>query len=308
VELSAASAANNIQRVIFIGFASVKSRTDAHRERAGEENASIRFINNTSSLFWIESPLICSLVLVVLVRNGACVLETTVLGAIVSSLLFPYNRFTMLPYISPKVIARSARWLGLGVFLAALPFSVMASPTTVTFDVSLNSLTGSGEFTYESTPATSDSSGGYVDAGDGNLDSFDLTYDGTTYTMAEALDAPTLPTVFLPGNTTIPAGLQYGFLAFWVVSGSCSGGGGSFSCSDATILGLGRTTEAFLVEGVSSIAINDSGSNLNYNIAGTSEITGTVTGESAVPEPAIFPVTALALAGLWFARRRKAIL
>jgi hypothetical protein len=66
------------------------------------------------------------------------------------------------------------------------------------------------------------------------------------------------------------------------------------------------------VSGVTSAEVSFSGSNLTYNLGfapDISEITGTVTGESVVtPEPALFPFTILAIAGLWFVRRRKAIL
>jgi hypothetical protein len=225
----------------------------------------------------------------------------------------------MLPASWIKVITKSARWLGLGAAMAALPFCVAASTVTVDFGISLNSLTGTGQFTYDPSLTTSDGLGPYADAADG-LESFSLTYDGTTYTntSSDLLDGPTLPTVFLPGNATIPAGLQYGFLALWVVDGSCTGSGGSYACTgpggegDATILGLGRGVQAFLVSGVTSAEVSFSGSNLTYNLGfapDISEITGTVTGESVVtPEPALFPFTILAIAGLWFVRRRKAIL
>ena len=161
-----------------------------------------------------------------------------------------------------RLMAKPARLLGLGVLLAAMPFYLTADTVTVDFGLSLNSIDGIGSFTYETTPETSDFAGDYVDAGDGNLDSFSLSYNGATYDLANALDAPSLPTVFLPGNITIPAGLQYGFFGFWVVSGSCtpSGPAGSYSCADATLLGLGRHNSEALFEGshdVSSVSISD---------------------------------------------------
>lgn len=226
----------------------------------------------------------------------------------------------MLPPLSVKVIAKLFRWLGTGTLLAALPFAVSASTVTVDYGISLNGLAGTGEFTYDPTlVSTAGGLGSYADAADG-LQSFSLTYNGTTYTntSADLLDGPTLPAVFLPGNLTIQHGLQYEFFALWVVSGSCTGTGGSYSCTgpggvgDATILGVGRSTEAFLATGVTSANISYTGSDLVYNLGASpdiSEITGTVTSESvmAAPEPSLFFLTALGLAGLCCVRRRKSI-
>jgi hypothetical protein len=224
----------------------------------------------------------------------------------------------MLHFSCLKMMVRPARLLGLGALLAAMPFYLNADSVTVDFGVSLNSIDGTGSFTYDTTPAVSDFAGDYADAGDGNLTAFSLSYNGATYDLANALDAPSLPTVFLPGNITIPSGLQYGFFGFWVVSGSCtpSGSAGSYSCADATLLGLGRhntvsgeVEEVFLITDASGISINDTGSELNYNLTGTAAGTGTITSESVVtPEPSFLTFTALGLAGLCFARRRKAVL
>ena len=226
----------------------------------------------------------------------------------------------MLPFFCTKVLSNSARCLGLGTLLAALSFSAAASTVTVDFGITLNSLNGTGQFTYDpSLVSTAGGLGPYADAADG-LESFSLTYDGKTYTdtSANLLDAPTLPTVFLPGNTTIQHGLQYEFFGLWVVSGSCTGSSGSYTCTgpgglgDATILGLGRGTEAFLVSGVTSASISFSGSDLTYNLGSApdiTEITGTVGSEAVVtPEPSLFVLTVFGIAGLWLARRRKAAL
>jgi len=211
---------------------------------------------------------------------------------------------------------KSGRWVGVGVLLATLPLALTASTISEGFGISLNGLNGTGTFSYDTTKTTADGDGPYADAGDG-LTSFDLTYDGTTYTEGESLDSPTLPTVYLPGNTTIPGGLTYGVLAAWVVtgSGSCTPtGGGDYNCAGpggvggADIIGVGRNPEAYLYEDVTSASINFTGSYVTYAF-GTDpiKIYGTISSETVVPEPALIPGLILGLAGLWFARRRKAV-
>ncbi len=250
-----------------------------------------------------------SLVLVVLLRLA---LATTVPGAIVCKFDFPYNFLTMLPSYCVKVIARSTRWLGLGSLLAALSLPVMADSVTVNFDIDVASTIGTGSFTYDSSATASDGFGSYADYGNG-LDSFTLAYGGTTYNLGDALDYPTLPTVFLPGNT-YPSGTpspNYGLLALWVVSGTCDATGtpGEFDCDDATLLGLSRNSvQTFLANGVTDVTILGSGSTLKYNIGTlpTLEVTsGTLT---FVPEPTLFSLMALGFAGLLFVRRRQKVL
>jgi MYXO-CTERM domain-containing protein len=216
---------------------------------------------------------------------------------------------------------KCARLFGLSALLAALPFSVMASTTTTvdfSFDLS-NSTTGTGYFTYDPSLETSSdgppAGGPYADGADG-LEAFDLTYNSITYNMGDALDAgPTaLPIVYTGDNSTIPAGYNYGVLALWVVSGSCSGPAASMTCTGpgggASIIGVGRNAEAFLISDATTGSIVGTGSQTLYNFGvppGVSEITGAITSETVTPEPAFLPVTALGLAGLWFVRRRRAL-
>jgi hypothetical protein len=205
----------------------------------------------------------------------------------------------MLPSNRVSVLIRSARWLGLGALLAALPLTATASNVTVDFTFALNGDPGSGSFIYNSTDFLTDADGNYVDAATG-LESFDITYLGTTYDMSEALDSPTLPEVFLPGNSIIVNGPTldgetYGVLGTWVISGSLAGG-------DATVLGVGTSLQSYLLFGTSSLTTTGSGSDLLLQFDADSYVLGVFT-----PEPALLPVLALGLAGLlFFARRRKA--
>ncbi len=223
-----------------------------------------------------------------------------VLFAIATKVNFPYTFFTMLPSNRVSVLIKSARWLGLGALLAVLPLSVTASTVTVDFTFSLNGDPGSGSFTYNSADFATDADGNYVDAAHG-LETFDVTYLSTNYNMSDALDAPTLPEVFLPGNSIIVNGptldgQTYGVLATWVISGSLAD-------SDATVLGLGTSLQSYLLFGTSSLTTTGSGSDLLLQFDADSYTLGVFT-----PEPALLPVLALGLAGLLlFARRRKAI-
>jgi hypothetical protein len=233
-----------------------------------------------------------------------------VLIHIVTGVNFPYNRFTM-RCTSVQMLSRSVRWLGLGVLLAALPLSLPASIVTVDFGITLGAMTGTGNFTYDSTLALTDVYGSYVNASNTGLQAFNLTYNGHTYTMADSLDAPILPTVFLPGNTyppSVPPG-DFGFLAVWVVPGSVSG-------PYESLIGVGRGVPAFLLTNVvtSTVSFTGSGSSETFHVCTIVDsvkpcpdlgvTTGTVTSEAVTPEPALFPIIGLGIAGLWFARRK----
>lgn len=224
----------------------------------------------------------------------------------------------MLPLFRSVGFLRSA---GVCTLLAALPLCASASLVTVDFDFSLNGLDGTGQAVYDPSQEGGTTDLYYADPNDG-LSSFQVNYDGNTYTNTSSslLDSTTLPTVFLPGNETITNGLTYEFYAYWVLSGTCTGsttGSGasltfSGTCDGATLLVLGRTPyDVALFENVDTITVTDTGDSLGSvvgNPNGVTPIGGTITGESVVPEPALFPFLMLGLAGLLLARRRKAIL
>jgi hypothetical protein len=223
----------------------------------------------------------------------------------------------MLPLFRSVGFLRSA---GVCALLAALPLCASASLITVDFDFSLNDLTGTGEVVYDPSLEGGTTDLFYADPTHG-LSSFQVDYNGNTYTdtSASLLDSVTLPTVFLPGNEKITDGLTYEFYAYWVVSGTCTGtttGSGAGltyngTCDGATLLVLGRTPyDVALFENVDTITITDTGDSLGSVVGdpnGVTAIGGSITGESVVPEPALFPGLLLALAALLFARR-KAIL
>jgi len=203
----------------------------------------------------------------------------------------------MLPSSCAKAMIRSARWFGLGALLAALPLSMTASTVTVGFTFLLDGDPGSVVATYNNSTATplTDSTGTYLPASE--LSSFTVSWDGNTFDAAEALDYSTLPEIFLPGNTLVP-GLGYGFLGDWLVSGTIG--------TNAEILGLSANAPAYLATDVTAFAVTGSPSTtvdigINGGIAFGSVVT-------VIPEPALMPVLALGLAGLCFARRRRAIL
>jgi hypothetical protein len=213
----------------------------------------------------------------------------------------------------------SVRSTALAALLTIVPVLATASTVTVDFNFALNSIDGSGDAVYN--PA--DVAGGanaYAAPGAG-LVSFDVSYNGQTYsdTSSDLLYSAATPVVFLPGNDTIQHGLSYEFFGVWWVpgTGSCTGSvtSGVFNgtCSSGTeLLLLGRSTEVALFEDVTSVEIANTGNSLAYNFGyapDITEITGTISSEAVVtPEPALLPLTAFALAGLWFIRRRKATL
>jgi hypothetical protein len=216
---------------------------------------------------------------------------------------------------------RSARYLGLTILLVAVPLSLSASTLTIDFNGTLNSLPVVGSFTYNPADIVSGASGVYTDPGDG-LESLSLTYNSVDYTnlSASLLGGPTLPTVFLPGDTTITNGLPYDVESFWVVSGTCSGGGGIYVCTGpggfATVLGMARTingsptgSQIFLASNITSVDIFGSGDSLGYELGGPTPpvqyTSGTI---NETPEPGLISLMALGLAGLILVRTRKAIL
>lgn len=206
--------------------------------------------------------------------------------------------------------------LCLGAITLLMPLIATASTVTVDFSFSLGGTNGSGEVMFDPTLATSDADGPFANNANG-LTEFDLTYNGHTYTMGDALDFPTAPEVFLPGNSyhnTIPAG-QIGLFGFWVVPGTDTGGFES-------LIGINRLGQVKLYTGVEDSTVSflnnptqdpgstldNPGSSLTIGVCPTQadcpNFTQTV--GSVTPEPALIPLMSLGLVGLWFARRRKA--
>ncbi len=209
----------------------------------------------------------------------------------------------LLPFRATGLMIRSVRWLGLGAVLAALPFAVTASTVTASYNFILEGITGSVVATYDSTATPLyDSTGAYLDASDG-LESLDVTWNGNTYTMAEAIDNGTLPELFLPGNKLATEG-GYGFLGDWVVPGSGGIPGGN-------VLGISANVPAYLATdvtlfsvggGVGAGTMGDPSTTVDIGIDYAHIYLGTI------PEPVLLPLLALGLAGFWFARRRRATL
>jgi hypothetical protein len=196
-------------------------------------------------------------------------------------------------------MTRWVRCLGIGALLAALPFSANASSIVEDFAFNIGGSPGTGEVTFNPSDALTDSYGQYVDAPPG-LTEFDLTFGGHSYNISEALAAE----VFLPGNdynNTIGPG-QIGVFAYWVVPGSDLGGFES-------LVGVDRSGHAFLLSGVeaSTISFTGSGSSLTLQVCPGDDCPNFHATMGAIaPEPSLFPLSALALVGLWFMRRRRA--
>ena len=205
---------------------------------------------------------------------------------------------------SHRLTGLSGRF-GVAIALLSAPFCLSASTVTVDFSINLAGKTGTGAVTYDPALVGTDAFGQFANQADG-LQAFNLVYDGNTYTMADAIDSPTLPELFLPGNTfqPLPAG-QYGFLGAWIVPGTQSG-------NFADVLAVNRINGSVLFTGldVTTVGTTGSGSSLsvfacpNGTCPNLTITTGTL---SQAPEPNVLPVLALGLLGLCFARRRKAL-
>jgi MYXO-CTERM domain-containing protein len=213
-----------------------------------------------------------------------------------------------------QIIMKNARYAGLGALFAVLPIAAHASIITEELDFTVNGLDGEATFTVDTSLAASDApaGGAYADPNDGLL-SLNLQYNGASYMLGDFLDTPFLPIVLLPGNADLKHGLQYELIGAVTVSGTCTGpGSGFFNCTgpgpsnEATILGFGPTVQSDFVTGVATVdaSVSGSASQLKLTGNGITAVTGTITGESAIPEPGYAPLTALALAGLFFTRRR----
>lgn len=208
----------------------------------------------------------------------------------------------MSPSLRLKFKNNTPLWLG--AIALMMPWIATASTVTVDFTFTLGGSNGTGEVMFDPTLATSDAFGPFVNDAHG-LTEFDLTYGGHTYTMSDAIDFPTMPEVFLPGNTyhnTIGPG-QIGLFGYWVVPGTDSGG-------FEDLIGIGRTGHVFLLTGVSDapseITFGGSGSSLTIQVCKPGDCPNFQATEGAVaPEPALIPLMSIGLAGLWFVRRRR---
>src|SRR5580700_9526654 len=211
-----------------------------------------------------------------------------------------------------RIIMKHARYVGLGALFAVLPISARASIITETIDFTVNGFNGDVTFTVDENPldpshSTSDGAGNYADPNDGLL-SLNMQYNSVNYTLADFLDFPFLPIVLLPGNADLQHGLQYELIGADKVVGSCYGSTGFFSCTgpppsdEATILCFGPTVQSYFVTCVATVDASVSGSSSRLVLTGDdiTAVTGTITGETTAPEPALLPILGLGLAGLWF--------
>jgi hypothetical protein len=218
-----------------------------------------------------------------------------------------------------QMFLKHTRYVGLGAMLAFVPVAGRASIVTESINFTVDGADGQVTFTVDTNPgdlshATSDSAGAYADPTHGLL-SLSMVYNGVPYSESDFLDFNFLPIVLLPGNHKLAAGLDYELIGTVVVSGTCTPvAAGSFNCTgpgpgnSATVLGLSPIIEAAVVGGVLSVDALVAGSSTTVPSFGNSldRHFGSITSESTVPEPGLAPVSAAALAGLWFFRRRKA--
>jgi hypothetical protein len=208
-----------------------------------------------------------------------------------------------------------ARCFGVGALFLVATTAARADIIEVAFDFTLNNINGGGLFTYDTTQtdpshtaSDAPTGGDFADANDGLL-SFDVNYNGNVYQMGDSTDFPVLPVVLLPGNKkqSPPGGSGYQFIALIQIAGTCTDSA-SFTCNpEGTFLAFGQKNGVQLISGVSVGAISFSDSTSKWNVGSAPDlqiVNGTIGGENVVPEPGYLSVSALGIAGLWFARRR----
>jgi hypothetical protein len=176
-----------------------------------------------------------------------------------------------------------------------------AAIISVTDGATIGSLTGTFEFSYDSTLTGTDAEGGYADPNHGLL-TFNLDIGGNDFTLAQVYDlGATQPVVLLPGNSNLNADAPGGY----------SAEGAWYDPSTEIVFALGRLVPVYEASNITAVSYNGTGSNtityIFYNTSpGLDETPGTLSvTDIEVPEPASIAIFAFGLAGLAAFRRAR---